>query len=271
MRGDASRRDAEASNEWTAEKAIQVHKAKSNERNKENRQPTERKRLVDRQAGAHRIEFTEDDSQATPARSTQKRPVIEKDSSESDSDSDSDSYEEDVREDPVRQNPRPQKRTKTVAQELDEVAQAMQRNTERNRHDELRASGRADEDEEAPRSTYAEVNQRSKESARRFAPPSTQQRVFWTDVECEQLIELIAEHGSNWATIALKGSFHHNRGQVGLKDKARNMKVDFLRSVGVQSGVSEADDILDRARPCPKALIVLRWGGKRLRRSRLPV
>ena len=69
-----------------------------------------------------------------------------------------------------------------------------------------------------------------------------QSRKAWTDKETEALIDLISEHGTSWAllkTIDEKngGKKLASRDQIALKDKARNMKLDFLKYVCSEEGV----------------------------------
>ena len=63
-----------------------------------------------------------------------------------------------------------------------------------------------------------------------------QSRKAWTDQETEALMNLIEEHGTSWTLLKSidaheetgKNILRH-RDQVALKDKARNMKLDFLK------------------------------------------
>jgi hypothetical protein len=60
----------------------------------------------------------------------------------------------------------------------------------------------------------------------------TQTRVKWTPEEENGFISLIDRFGCSWSDLLARGQdegiFHETRNQVSLKDKARNMKVDFL-------------------------------------------
>lgn len=64
-------------------------------------------------------------------------------------------------------------------------------------------------------------------------PKKVQVRKAWTDVETGLLLDLIEEHGTSWRLlkqIDLENDYLLNdRDQVALKDKARNMKLDFLK------------------------------------------
>ena len=68
-----------------------------------------------------------------------------------------------------------------------------------------------------------------------LAPRGTQVRIPYTQQEVERLIELIALHETKWQRILEADNEHEDgpvlqgRTQVQLKDKARNMKLDFLK------------------------------------------
>jgi len=82
-------------------------------------------------------------------------------------------------------------------------------------------------------SNYREVNQMSK-NVSRLNPPKPQNRTKWSPAEDDRLISLIEEVGCSWARIkkldADSGNILELRDQVALKDKARNMKYDFLKA-----------------------------------------
>ncbi|MCJ1393472.1 hypothetical protein MMC18_006347 [Xylographa bjoerkii] len=63
-------------------------------------------------------------------------------------------------------------------------------------------------------------------------PKTVQKRKAWTDEETEVFIDLVGEYGISWSL--LKKMDEHSvlihRDQTALRDKARNMKVDFLTS-----------------------------------------
>ncbi|MCJ1437246.1 hypothetical protein MMC27_006632 [Xylographa pallens] len=65
-------------------------------------------------------------------------------------------------------------------------------------------------------------------------PKRVQKRRAWTDEETEVFIDLIGEYGISWSLLKTMDEDNGNvlayRDQVALKDKARNMKVDFLTS-----------------------------------------
>ena len=66
-------------------------------------------------------------------------------------------------------------------------------------------------------------------------PKKVQVRKAWTDEETQTLLELIEEHGTSWRLLKdvdkNNGAVLEGRDQVALKDKARNMKLDFLKFV----------------------------------------
>lgn len=81
---------------------------------------------------------------------------------------------------------------------------------------------------------YLAANAAAKErKAWQVKPP--QVRKPWTEEETERLLELIEEHGTSWALLKTEdvgaGNILESRDQVALKDKARNMKLDYLKYV----------------------------------------
>ena len=81
---------------------------------------------------------------------------------------------------------------------------------------------------------YLAANAAAKErKAWQVKPP--QVRKGWTEEETERLLELIEEHGTSWALLKSEdfaaGNILDSRDQVALKDKARNMKLDYLKYV----------------------------------------
>lgn len=63
------------------------------------------------------------------------------------------------------------------------------------------------------------------------AKKKTQTRKAWTDLETETLINLISDHGTSWKLLKDKdvGKVLVDRDQTALKDKARNIKFDYLK------------------------------------------
>ena len=81
---------------------------------------------------------------------------------------------------------------------------------------------------------YLAANAAAKErKAWQVKPP--QVRKGWTEEETERLLDLIGEHGTSWALLKSEdfaaGNILESRDQVALKDKARNMKLDYLKYV----------------------------------------
>ncbi|KAL2440962.1 hypothetical protein ABEF95_009887 [Exophiala dermatitidis] len=94
--------------------------------------------------------------------------------------------------------------------------------------------------QEPPRSQIAQVNQAAKLTTRLarevYNPLDIQVRRPYTDAEVDRLMELVALYGPKWALILKRDRDHpdgpllQNRTQVQLKDKARNIKLDFLKA-----------------------------------------
>ena len=87
---------------------------------------------------------------------------------------------------------------------------------------------------------YNAVNQEAKLRVAELKIKKTpKERIPWSAEEIECLLELIEDFGSGWAKIKHKDERERNilhcRGQVALKDKARNMKMDFLKYLYIVS------------------------------------
>lgn len=83
-------------------------------------------------------------------------------------------------------------------------------------------------------SQYKLVNHAAKESLVRNLPKQPQVRRPWSNEEVQALMEYMDEYGCSWAAIKAADSQRQileRRSQVDLKDKARNMKYDYLRYV----------------------------------------
>jgi len=130
----------------------------------------------------------------------------------------------------------PPKRVRSVSDDTEtRRAESKRRRREQQaQENELQASAREagadDEDDPAASSYYREVNQLAKVMRAQSAPYVRQSRVPWSQEEETRLLELIADIGCSWSTILTEGRavWNPKRGQVSLKDKARNMKVDYL-------------------------------------------
>ena len=74
---------------------------------------------------------------------------------------------------------------------------------------------------------------RVRQASLQIRPP--QRRRPWSAEETTRLIELIEDYGVSWSQIMQEDAKHpqgrllQERGQVGLKDKARNIKIDYLK------------------------------------------
>jgi len=84
-----------------------------------------------------------------------------------------------------------------------------------------------------PSATFSEVQASAKtaitKAKYRSGNNDTQRRTAWSEHDSELLLTRINQIGCSWTGIAQMGGFEHERGQVALKDKARNMKVAFLK------------------------------------------
>ena len=108
-----------------------------------------------------------------------------------------------------------------------------------------RADVARNDDEVVPLSQNLVEYERVRESAKQkmaVVPKPPQSRNAWTSVETDMLHYLITEHGTSWAHLKNEdreqGHVLEARDQVALKDKARNMKMDYLKYVCKFNGLS---------------------------------
>ena len=221
---------------------ISLHGRIEADQNKEN-VPTaalershQKKSLLDAQAGAQRIEF---ESQShSPATA----PLNPEGSDEQTSDiSEDEGFEQDKRipqQKPIMRSSKrqrqsteltsPEKRVRIVSQPEKRVQTAPQRSSQA--REEGIPSGSQ---------MYRKVNQQAKTlTIRKNNSGSVQRRVPWSEQETEVLIDFIENLGISWAKIKEEdekdngdGGILASRDQVALKDKARNMKFDYLKYV----------------------------------------
>jgi len=86
------------------------------------------------------------------------------------------------------------------------------------------------EEDVVPDSTQARAAARvATARAKVGKPPPVQTRKPWSAVDEEHLVNLIEVYGTSWAVLLQQSNFQREETQVGLKDKARNMKVAFLK------------------------------------------
>lgn len=226
------------------------------ESNKENvnagpsrRQPQS---FIDRQAGARRIDFDSQEVEPDP-RPVRKRlapPVDDED----------DDFEEDTRphQRPRRATPQPsQQRSNTIqgpddadagtglgAEDEDEVQEQLNRQLVSNASRQTQASRRGRSPNHAPVRTvsraeaYENINQHAKartmSTIRRHA--FTQTRQPYSREEIDRIIKLVEDYGTSWSLIKTMDEKHpdgpelSHRSQVDIKDKCRNMVMDFYKS-----------------------------------------
>jgi hypothetical protein len=229
-----------------------------NEKNKENRPviereniPQRKKRMIDLQPGAERVSWDsqgDDDTESQMPAAKQRPQTTAVDAfvdDEEDEDEDEDAgFQHDDRS--IDQSRRVQ-----AAASVATAQQAAQRNQRQSRltgieEERNQAAAReqeeaiqsqirqsSDNNEEEPTATLDEVHQQAVELTRIVtgAKRQTQTRVPWSLEESQALVRLIGVYGSHWSVIhdRGKGEISERRDQVGLKDRARNIKVDYLK------------------------------------------
>jgi hypothetical protein len=81
-----------------------------------------------------------------------------------------------------------------------------------------------DEEEDIPPPTAAEVQDLARMVVSQMKRPRVQSRTPWSQHDEKHLIDLIAEHGTSWSLLDKLGHFDRETTEVGLKDKARNLR-----------------------------------------------
>lgn len=78
---------------------------------------------------------------------------------------------------------------------------------------------------------YKATNEVAKLTTAARTKKKVQTRKAWTDLETETLINLIQDHGTSWKMLKDKDleKVLLDRDQTSLKDKARNIKLDYLK------------------------------------------
>lgn len=223
----------------------------ANERNKENRKPGAKMSLLDRQPNAVRVSWDSQESEAGP--STKKRQREEHTPS---AESEDGGFQEDTRipssarkatrpaPRPVSESdgPTPPKRARfpdrPVSSDAEGNLSARQRRkaeqrqaAEAKRQASSRLMAVDEDDEDAPSATFESISNaaRYNAAAATIKRKERQTRVPWSEADSQFLIDAIQEFGCSWSTIHKLGGWEYERDQVALKDKARNMKVVFLR------------------------------------------
>jgi len=214
---------------------VDTWKAFSNDKNKENRpvdesaQPPVKRRYVDRQPNAHRVEWGDDDQEADEGPSNRKRSHEEREGSEQSEQSEDPGFEQDRRvPDPARRViPPPAKRHRTQSTPLDEDEAASRRSQERAeeqlqaevrrgegkrraaRRDQERGAAEVEdedpfyeeEDEEEARLLFSQVASTARVNTQKvkMATAQTQKRTPWSEADSQRLVDLIEQHGCSWS------------------------------------------------------------------------
>ncbi|KAL9595645.1 MAG: hypothetical protein Q9219_006313 [cf. Caloplaca sp. 3 TL-2023] len=196
-----------------------------------------RGRFIDRQENAERMNWDSQESNVMPARHpqppTSKRTRAEEREEVEDSGSDEE-FEEDTRRytQPRRSAfTRGNRPSGAITSSPNKRSRGLQRREEEVESDDS-------DNNNAPIPSQAEqyriVNQYAKQQTAR-QPKRTQVRTPWSQEETNRLLELIVEHGVSWTLLKNMDNFHEDgallvtRDQVAVKDKARNIKFDFLK------------------------------------------
>jgi Myb-like DNA-binding domain len=253
----------------SAEEYAQVWAGYSNERNKENRPAPKRRLLDRQPGARQmRWEDSQDD-EAGPSTNKRKyqEPVEQaneeeeeeaeeerREEEEEDEISEDEGFQQDHRvPDPARRLAAPAARRQSPVQDAPSSPKRQQIERPRGNSDREAARRRQQRPESAARaSVRREVDNENEDEDEEDYPPPTfpqaslvarvndaharsrmnrepQRRVAWSEADSDRLIDGIEQFGCSWSLIAKNVNFDHPRDQVALKDKARNMKVTYLK------------------------------------------
>lgn len=217
------------------------------DKNKENRPETDetgqtkvRKRFLDRQPNAQRIEWDEVSQESLPGPSSRKRARPESEASDED-----DGFQEDERPSPARRReaPVPRRFSPTPALPSPKRARVHDRHDsgaaaqsrQPSAQDDLAAGMSGDERDDRPTPSIQDYTSTAREAMARARARGMamgyepQKRIPWSEHDSQRLLYLIKTFGCAWSVIEKQGGFQVARGQVALKDRARNMKVAYLK------------------------------------------
>lgn len=211
-------------------------------------QPALKRRLIDRQDNAERVEWNSQDSmdgQPAPKRARSEPEENEEESEDQ-------GFEQDARQVPARKTAAPPADRHASSQAAPtaqrrppasrrSVSPQRERSNAAARRAQPRPASRArprrvieddeDSDDVAPAPTATQIGEMSRAAGvlARQATRRVQVRVPWSEADEATLVAGIEEHGCSWSFIHEKFHWEHRRDQVALKDKARNLKVLYLR------------------------------------------
>lgn len=243
--------------------AVGILQAQREEGNKENLQtgPT---RFLDPQEGARRVQWDDDEEEAitNQNRTTPRRKRAAADEEQDDEEGD---FEEDRRHHPRQRSPRipvtlKRARIESAEQvpsgdvagvggeEAEEEAEASEEQMRRElasataRHNAARSHSRQHTGLVAEGITRAEIYQKINTTAKVNALKVSrsvlgpQKRTPYSRSEENRILELVEVYGTSWTLIKKMDQVHpdgpelDNRSQVDLKDKCRNMAIDFYKA-----------------------------------------
>lgn len=237
--------EAESKKENVAENSDFVETSEAQPMPKQSLRGTKKQNFIDPQPGAIKVAFESQESDLLPQQANERHdksnPPVEEEYEEMEDPSSDNGYQSDVRtldvdsrrskkpigkrpaEDIVvthQQSPKKARSSRTRSTTTNNVGDAVARHNQENNP---RPSQIAN---------YKKANVQAKLNTA-VRPKKVQSRKPWTDEETDSLIRLIEIYGTSWKLLKErdKKEVLIDRDQVALKDKARNIKLDFLKYV----------------------------------------
>ncbi|KAL8678258.1 MAG: hypothetical protein Q9186_005371 [Xanthomendoza sp. 1 TL-2023] len=209
--------------------------------------PTRKGKFIDAQPGAERLAWESQGQGLQSSSASNSRQLVVQHTQEQDTESHIESSEDEGFQQDTRRVTRTKKRNVAPRDDSSNLhrrspAKRARHVIERRDPVEVDVLGstleRQNNVNEAPRPSQVEVYREVNSTAKhRVAsqPKRPQTRTPWSAVETNRLQELIEEYGLSWSLLKKRDEEHDDgqkladRDQTALKDKARNMKMDYLK------------------------------------------
>lgn len=133
---------------------------------------------------------------------------------------------------PAPRRVRTRQRSVSVEAESSSAAISRQERAEVTRQASIRRAATEDSDEDHPAPTATQVSMVARQEVMRqkiAKKVPSKKRTVWSEADTDYLIRSIEELGCSWAILFKLDGWDVERDQVALKDKARNLKVNFLK------------------------------------------
>lgn len=218
-----------------AQNESEANKENQTSDSRQSQETTGKRRLIDRQAGASKVDW---DSQNSNLRSQQEIVPIENEDDVPEP-SQNRTNRQALRQVDRRRAPEPAADQNMSPRRIHDISRRSEPNeSQRRSREQTRHASQASQPTQPtqPRSSqvpsHMDANATTLSIATLKKQKPAQTRRPWSEDETETLIDLVGKHGISWSVLKTQDDTRRRvldrRDQVALKDKARNIKVDFL-------------------------------------------